>query len=134
MNVLLSIKPKYVEKILDGEKRYEFRKKGFKNPEEVDKIYIYSTSPEKKIVGYFVLDEMIEDKPENLWKRYKDHSGIEKEDFFEYYKGKEKGVAMKINRIEGFKEPIDPYENLSDFAAPQSFYYVEEDYSKLKNN
>ena len=26
MNIILSIKPKYVDKILSGEKRYEFRK------------------------------------------------------------------------------------------------------------
>ncbi len=134
MNVLLSIKPKYVEKILDGEKRYEFRKTSFKNPEEVEKIYIYSTSPEKKIVGYFVLDEIIEDEPENLWERCKTHSGVEKEEFFEYYRGKEKGVAMKINRIEDFKEPIDPYENLSDFVAPQSFYYVGKEFVDIDNN
>jgi predicted transcriptional regulator len=28
MNVLLSMKPKYVEKVLSGDKRYEFRKRG----------------------------------------------------------------------------------------------------------
>ena len=30
MNVLLSIKPRFVEKILEGEKRFEFRKGIFK--------------------------------------------------------------------------------------------------------
>lgn len=30
MKILLSIKPQYVEKIISGEKRYEFRKKEFK--------------------------------------------------------------------------------------------------------
>jgi predicted transcriptional regulator len=31
MNVLLSIKPRYVEAILKGDKRYEFRKNIFRN-------------------------------------------------------------------------------------------------------
>ena len=31
MDVLLSIKPKYVKSIIEGEKRYEFRKAIFKN-------------------------------------------------------------------------------------------------------
>ena len=48
-SILLSIKPEYVEKILKGEKRYEFRRKLCQK--EVDKIYIYETSPVKKVVG-----------------------------------------------------------------------------------
>ncbi len=134
MNVLLSIKPKYVEKILNGEKRYEFRKSSFKEPEAVDKIYIYSTSPEKKIVGYFILDKIIEDEPESLWERCKAHSGVDEEEFFDYYRGKEKGIAMKINDTEGFEEPFDPYEDLNNFVAPQSFHYVEDDYIEAENN
>jgi len=47
MNVLLSIKPKYVEKIVNGEKQYEFRKRIFRN-KNVRKAFIYSTSPTKK--------------------------------------------------------------------------------------
>jgi hypothetical protein len=50
--VLLSIKPKYVKSIIEGDKRYEFRKTIFKN-REINRIYIYSSSPVKKIVGTF---------------------------------------------------------------------------------
>ena len=46
MNVLLSIKPKYVDLILNGEKKYEFRRKIFRN--ETNKVYVYCTSPVKK--------------------------------------------------------------------------------------
>ena len=47
MDVLISIKPKYVKKIISKEKKYEFRKNIFKK--NVDTIIIYTTSPEKKI-------------------------------------------------------------------------------------
>ena len=43
-SILLSIKPEYVEKILSGEKRYEFRRKLCKD--EIDKIYVY---PDKRV-------------------------------------------------------------------------------------
>ncbi len=134
MNVLLSIKPKYVEKIKDGKKKYEFRKNTFKKMDEIEKIYVYSTSPEKKIIGYFTLEKIIEDEPENLWKTCKDYSGIERDDFFEYYEGKETGYALKIDSFNTFEKPVDPYENLKNFVAPQSFHYVEEDYIEVKNN
>ncbi len=43
MNVLLSIKPKYVEKIKNGNKKFEFRKSLFieKNQTKIEKIFIY---------------------------------------------------------------------------------------------
>ncbi len=52
MNVIFSIKPKYVERILSGEKKYEFRKRIWKK--QVDRVFIYASSPVKKIVASFV--------------------------------------------------------------------------------
>ena len=49
MYVLMSIKPKYVEKILSGEKKYEYRKTLLKK--DVESILVYSTSPVKKVYG-----------------------------------------------------------------------------------
>ena len=51
MNALISIKPKYVEEIINKNKKYEYRKSIFKK--DIDKVYIYSTRPNKQIVGYF---------------------------------------------------------------------------------
>ena len=48
-SILLSIKPEYAEKILSGEKRYEFRRKLCKR--EIDKIYIYATRPVQKVIA-----------------------------------------------------------------------------------
>jgi len=51
MNVILSIKPEYVRKILTGEKKFEYRKRIWKD--KVKKIYIYSSRPEKKLHAIF---------------------------------------------------------------------------------
>jgi type I restriction enzyme S subunit len=40
MDVILSIKPKYVQSIIEGDKRYEFRKAIFKN-RTIDRVFIY---------------------------------------------------------------------------------------------
>ena len=119
MNVLMSIKPEFVDKILTGEKQYEFRKSIFK--EKVERIYIYSTYPVKKIVGYFEVDEIIYKSPEELWNSYSEVSGISEKDFFKYFKDHEKGYAIKINNLKVFNEFIE----MKDFTAPQSFCYVE---------
>lgn len=49
-SVILSIKPRFARAIMDGSKRYELRRRIFKN-ENVDTAYIYATSPVKKIIG-----------------------------------------------------------------------------------
>ena len=68
MNLLISIKPEFVKKILAYEKLYEFRKSIFK--EDVDKIFIYSTYTVKKIVGYFEVGEIICETPHELWNSF----------------------------------------------------------------
>ena len=125
MHVLLSIKPQYVDKIVKGRKKYEFRKKVFKKKTDVREIYIYATSPVKKIVGYFKSDKIIEDHPEKLWEQYKDHSGIGECEFFEYFKERDVGFAIEISQLEIFDRPLDPKNIMPNFVAPQSFRYID---------
>lgn len=122
MNILLSIKPKYVNEIVNGNKKYEFRRRIFRS-RDIDKIYIYSSFPVRKIIGLFVMGEIIEDSPLNLWANYKACSGMRRGDFFSYFSGKEKGFAIEIRDLDLFDVPIDPKMHLPDFLPPQSFSY-----------
>ena len=123
MNVLLSIKPQYVKEILEGRKKYEFRKAIYKT-QNVKNIYIYSSAPEQKIVAKFTPTKVIEDSPEKLWQKYKKTAGINQKDFFEYFAGKSSGYAIAIDSLQVFKEPINPSDVLDNFTPPQSFRYV----------
>lgn len=67
MNIIISIKPEFVEKILSSDKKYEFRHRIYR--QEVNKIYIYQTLPEQGIVAYFT-GEIIKNTPQNLWDRF----------------------------------------------------------------
>ncbi len=132
MDVLLSIKPKYAEAILKGEKKYEFRKIIFKN-KKIRYIYIYSTSPIKKIVGVFTMKNIICDHPENLWLKFKDLSGINYKDFLNYFDRKEIGFAIEIDTIKQFDMPIDPRELMPGFTPPLSFCYLTNNIVRLIN-
>ena len=123
MNVLLSIKPKYVKEIMNGNKRYEFRRSIFRCREDIELVYIYSTSPVKKIVGVFTIKSIIEDHPKNLWDNFKEFSGIDEEEFFNYFGERKKGFAIGIENVEVFECPIDPKISIPDFVLPQSFCY-----------
>ncbi|AFQ44901.1 hypothetical protein [Desulfosporosinus meridiei] len=125
LNVLISIKPKYVQEILGGKKKYEYRKSIFKR--EVDKIYIYSTSPDRKIVGYFKFVGYLKEDPEKIWEITKECSGIDKESFKEYFNNKTHAYAIKIEQLYIFHTPIDPHKVLQNFIAPQSYFYLQGD-------
>ncbi|MDG6251362.1 ASCH domain-containing protein [Methanocalculus sp.] len=127
MRVLLSIKPKYVEQILKGNKKFEFRKVIFKD-QSVQEIFIYSSYPVKKIIGKFRVGDILEDHPDRLWMKVKDASGIDEEEFFNYFHGKEKGFAIGIDEMLQFDEPYDPWEHNSNFIAPQSFQYIDDSF------
>lgn len=125
MHVLLSIRPKYVERIVSGSKKYEFRRTIFKST-NVNEIYIYSTSPVQKIIGTITIEEIIKDSPESLWQNCKDHAGIDSEDFFKYFDGRDEGFAIKIEHVRVFDEPVNPKDCWPDFIPPQSFRYINE--------
>ncbi len=119
--MLLSINPEYVERILDGSKVYEFRKKRCRG--DVDGIIIYATAPVKKVVAEASIEFILEDTPAEVWNRTKKRSGISRQFFFQYYKGKTKAVAYKLGDISVFEEP-QQLESFGVTAPPQSFVYV----------
>ena len=126
MNVILSIKPEFVEKIFSGEKQYEYRKILFK--QKVDTVYIYASRPICKIVGEFKIDEILCDTPENIWKLTKRQSGVTKKFFDLYYKGKDKAVALKIKECKEYEVWVNPETLVPNFKVPQSFIYISASY------
>ena len=123
MNVLLSIKPQYVEKILNGTKKYEFRRTLFKKP--VRRIEIYSSSPVRKLVGTFIPGKIVQDSPRNLWEWFHKDSGVTEEEFFSYFHKKDFGYAIEIAQVDLYPTPIDPFFESPGFIPPQSFVYRE---------
>ena len=135
MNALLSIKPEFGEKILEGKKKYEFRKTVFKDPSKVNNIIMYASSPVQQIIGFFSISKVIEARPEDLWDRFKDQSGINKrEQFLNYFAGCETGYAIEVENVVPLSEPIDPSDYVDDFRPPMSFNYVNGEFDSLLNS
>ena len=74
--ILLSINPRYVEKILSGEKKYEFRTRIAKR--KVDSILIYSTAPVKRVLAEVTVKKVLKGSPDELWDITEKYSGIDK--------------------------------------------------------
>src|SRR4030043_706637 len=122
MNVLLSIKPKYAELIKSGLKKYEFRRKIFKKTGGC-KVYIYATSPVKKITGVFDASTIYQGSPYRIWDMFGPYSGISEEEFFRYFKDCGIAYAIEIRQLVIFEEPRDPSDYFFEFNPPQSYRY-----------
>ena len=111
-----------MEEIIEGNKKYEFRKTIFKK--EAKQAFIYSSSPTKKIVGLFSIGEITRNTPQKLWADFRDLSGIDEQEFFNYFRGKDEGFAIEINNLKIFDNPLNPKQHLPRFTPPQSFCYA----------
>jgi type I restriction enzyme S subunit len=126
VDALLAIDPEYAQKILAGEKDYEFRRQTFADPDAVGTIYLYATAPIQRIVGGFVAGEVVEAKPETLWDRFGDSSGIDnRETLLDYFEGTDTGYAIRVGERIVFAEGVDPDSVFENFSPPMSFQYLD---------
>jgi len=123
MKVLLSIKPEYADKILDGKKLYEFRK-ALPRASGVTTVVIYATKPVGKIVGEFDIEQFISKPPLELWSLTAEFSGITKRFFNEYFNGRDTAHAIKVRRARRYDKPIELGEVVHGGVPPQSFCYL----------
>lgn len=129
--VLLSIKPEYVQRILTGEKKFEFRKRLANKP--VDIIVIYATSPVMKIVGEVKVKGILEKAPSVLWEQTKKNAGITRKKYREYFAGCKKAFAYELDEVMKYTNGTN-LEEIGIYQAPQSFVYItDEQYKKIHN-
>lgn len=120
-NIILPIAPKYITKILSGQKKYEYRKKLCKN--EIYRIYLYATTPVKGIVGEAEVIDKLEENPERLWDLTSSTAGIDKDFFYKYFSGSIKAGAYKLGGVKKYKNKILLNSIGIDYAI-QSFKYI----------
>lgn len=123
MKVLLSIKPEFANKILNGKKRFEFRKTVFKNP-TVTTVVIYATKPVGKVIGEFSIETIISSCPDSLWEATSEFAGISQAFFNEYFKNHNRAYAIKVRHARRYERPLDLSEIVPNNVAPQSFRYL----------
>jgi predicted transcriptional regulator len=121
MNVILSIKPEFANKIFDGSKQFEFRKAIFKNP-QVKKIIVYASFPVQRVIGEFEIEEILKFEKNKLWEMTRSASGISEDFFFRYFADKEQGYAIKIKNTKRYTQSRCLRSDYNLFP-PQSFAY-----------
>ena len=118
----MSIKPEYALKIVDGTKKFEYRKVKFRK--EVKTIIIYVTHPIQKVVGEVELIKIHEGSPGDIWDKTNTCGGIDKTKYFEYFHNKKKAYAYELGEVKIY-ENSKSLNDIGIYFAPQSFVYFQ---------
>ena len=129
---VLSIKPIYSEKILEGRKTVELRRRFPVSTPSGAIAYIYATSPVKAMVGAAEIRDILKLPIEQIWREFETSVSIERENFDKYFEGLTEGYALIFSYAKAFSTPL-PLSELRDkfgFRPPQSFLYAKRDLRK----
>jgi predicted transcriptional regulator len=131
-DVVLSIKPVYSEKILEGSKTVELRRRFPVAAPNGAIAYIYSTSPVKAMVGTAEIRDVLKLPVEQIWSEFESTASIERDKFDKYFEGLDHGFALLFEEVKTFSRPLPLSELRAKFGfePPQSFLYAKRDLRK----
>ena len=98
IHAMISIRPEFVNSILDGTKTVELRRRFIDLPEG-STLWIYSTLPVGAIVAVATLSNIDHDTPNRLWRKHRRHVGILKNHFNSYFNACSFGVALTLSDV-----------------------------------
>jgi predicted transcriptional regulator len=128
VDLLMSITPVVGRRIMSGKKKYEYRRSIFRKP--VNRVYLYLSTPVRKIVGYFNYRGYMEGTIQEIWEATEKESAATRDGYLDYFVNANKAFAIRIDEFINYADPVDPWKVPSRtlgsgrFLPPQSFCYV----------
>lgn len=122
----MSIKPRFSHEIITQKKDIEIRRKIGKDFLTENIVFIYSSSPEKKIIGSFQISSIFEFDLHEVTDELLLRSCLSRNEMLDYIKN-DKAYAIKIKNIQ-LVNPIslETLKNkLLNFRPPQSYMYID---------
>ena len=127
--LFVSIKPRFADKILAGEKSVELRR--VRPAVSAGTLVIfYASSPTREVVGTGRIKAIETDTPTAIWERHRSALGLRRSEYRTYFEGVRQAVGIVLTEVERLPESIplaDLRERLAGFEPPQSFRYVDAD-------
>lgn len=126
--LVLSLKPRFAEAILNGDKTVELRR-------VMPRITIptlallYATGPERSLVGTCIVHSVARLPAEELWQRHGTKTALAKSEFDAYLTGRDEGVALFLEQPDRLHAPVPLHalRRADNFRPPQSLAYVGHD-------
>lgn len=126
--LLMSVKPKYIEKIKSGVKVVEIRKK-FNHRWRGCRVTLYTSSPLQVICGHATIDSVVKGNPNDIWNMYELDIGGTKKEYDEYVDAATQIYAIKLKDYKSYHDilELNYLSHLIDrnLQPPQSYLSIE---------
>ncbi len=124
--LLLSVRPTFVERILDGTKTAELRR--VRPTAHVGQdVLIYASSPTKALLASAVVERIETQSVESMWHYVRSAAGVSRDEYDRYFKGAEMASALWLRDVTAL-EPSVPLSTVRErwpwFRPPQSYCFV----------
>lgn len=124
--LILPLKPRWAELILDGKKAIELRSRASPDSLSHRVAAVYATRPESSLVGVVRTEHVHVEDVRTLWSRFGKRSCVPRADFDAYFQGKQRGYAIELVTPARLPKPI-PLADLRDLIPgfhPPMMYSV----------
>lgn len=123
-DLLMSIKPRFAEKIVEGNKTVEIRKK-FSQKWVGHNAILYASNPYRSLIASATINAVTKSYPTDIWSRFQSQMGCSRADFENYAGTAPEVAAIELKNITPYAERISVNElsNILDdkLMAPQSY-------------
>jgi len=126
-DALISIKPMYVQKILDGIKSVEIRSRRVILLPGT-RLWIYSTLPKGCLEAVAIVDSVEIDSPALIWQRYHEKIGISHSIFRSYINGSKSVSAIFLNYVRELNPSVSLdflRSKIQGFHPPQFIIHID---------
>ncbi len=127
-HVLVSLRPRFAELVLNGSKTTELRRGGT-SINAGSLALIYASTPVRSLVGAVRIEEVHTRAPSTVWRRWGKSTGLQRREYNEYVDGCLQVSALTLGARCTFPEPISLHElraRTQRFVVPQSYRFVRE--------
>ena len=127
--LLLSLKPRYADRIFEGLKTVELRRRIVSHIKDRD-VFVYVSSPVMELRGGFRAGDFWSGTPEEIWDMVSKLAHVDKQDFDTYFEGQAVAYAFEITDVWESPNPVhlNTLRNqFPNFVVPQSWRYVRND-------
>jgi len=123
--LLLSVRPRYAELIMQGTKLAEVRRQR-PNVESGTFVIIYATQPIAAVVGFARISNVHFGTPSDLWTAHRADMGVSQEEFDDYLAGATTASLLMLSDAQRLSAPLtlDEMRTSAAFRPPRSYRYI----------
>lgn len=116
---VMSIKKEYGMNLLEHKALWEYRRR--KSRIDVgDRIILYATAPDSELIGEFIVGEIINGNPSEVWEKTKDDICYKKEEVISYLESGNFPIAFRASNPRTYSSPVS-IDKIPFFRPPMSY-------------